>query len=430
MSPAITESSPIDYLIALKSHFEQELSEADAKVANLREQLEHVDALLLNQLVPAHGVTPLQEQIETPPPPELFLNPQVETPTEQLDLAPTQTEPETFSSSSETSETIAAPEPTAPQSSRSRPRVMLPAYQELTRMEAITTVLLAHQDEAVTADTLTQELFGTLSKGDHKAEAKRLKTLLYKGEKSNLWQKGRKPSSYLIKGTTAKSKARRSKKGTTDTGKTSAAAVTEATQTPAKTAAKPVAASKASNSKRKAATKAKSKTEAPNAKRGAVAAKTNGALTLQSPYREMSKNEAIISVLEHRAGKAVHRDAIIESLYGDLSSEDLKAERKRMTTVLHRGIKTNKWQRADAPSSVLVLPTAKDATSNRPGRQSKAPKKKSKPVGNAAAENAPVEAEQSTKATKATASKAKTPAKTEARTTRRRATRTKAAAKK
>ncbi|PZD70843.1 hypothetical protein C1752_08985 [Acaryochloris thomasi RCC1774] len=413
MSSATPDSSPIDYLITLKSHFEQELSEADAKVANLREQLEHVDALLLNQLVPTHGVAPLQERIETPSP-GLFLSPQANAPTDSLDLAPTQSDPETAAPPSETLETTAAPEPTPAKSGRSSPRTMLPAYQELTRLEAITTVLLAHQGQAVTADALTQELFGTLSAVDHRAESKRLKTLLYQGEKNKLWQKGRKPSSYQIKGATNKRKKQGSQK---------------VSPAPRTTAAKTVAKSKVSNQKPGATTKNRAKAKAPKAKRETATAKANSVLELQPPYQEMKKNEAIVSVLEQREGKAVHRDAIIQWLYGDLSSEDLKVERRRMTTALHRGVKTNKWQKASAPLSYQVVPAAKEAKPKSPGRKSKAPKLQPDLVVEAIAESTPAPtdtpnaAQKPKRGRKPAASKAKTSTKAKAKTPRKRATR-------
>jgi hypothetical protein len=43
-----------DSLIALKSQYERSLTEA----SHLREQLSHVNALLLNQLLPSNGVAP------------------------------------------------------------------------------------------------------------------------------------------------------------------------------------------------------------------------------------------------------------------------------------------------------------------------------------------------------------------------------------
>jgi hypothetical protein len=44
-----------DSLIALKSQYEQALTEVNTNASHLREQLSHVNALLLNQLVPTQA---------------------------------------------------------------------------------------------------------------------------------------------------------------------------------------------------------------------------------------------------------------------------------------------------------------------------------------------------------------------------------------
>jgi hypothetical protein len=45
-----------DSLIALKSQLEQALTQASTNASHLREQLSHINALLLNQLLPSNGV--------------------------------------------------------------------------------------------------------------------------------------------------------------------------------------------------------------------------------------------------------------------------------------------------------------------------------------------------------------------------------------
>lgn len=413
----MSETSSINYLITLKSHFEQELAEADAKVDSLREQLAHVDALLLNQLVPAHSVAPLQAHVETPTP-ELLLSAQVDTPTVRIDWAPAQNEPEATAPTSIPPETKAAPKPTAAKSKRSAPRSMLPAYQELTRLEAIATVLLAHQGQAVTADTLAQELFGTLSTVDHKAEAKRLNTLLNQGVKGKLWQKGRKPSSYLIQGEKSKRKKQDNQKVSSATPKTTAAKVeTDAVKPSAKAATKPRANAKESKTKP-----------------GVTGAQPRVSLCLLPPYEGKPKQDAIAAVLEQQGGKAMHRDRIIRTLYGDLSTENLTVERKRMTTALHRGVKTKKWKKATTPLSYQIVPPAKVAKSKGTGRKSKAAKIQPDLVVDAVAESTPASTKKPVttakpkRGRKPVTSKAKTHAKTKAKVTRKKTAQTKARA--
>jgi hypothetical protein len=47
----VTNNAITDFLITLKSQYEQALSEVETKASHLREQLSHVNALLLNQLL-------------------------------------------------------------------------------------------------------------------------------------------------------------------------------------------------------------------------------------------------------------------------------------------------------------------------------------------------------------------------------------------
>lgn len=400
MSPSIAEEAPINSLITLKSQFEHELIEADAKAANLRVQIKHVDALLLHQLVPTNGLAPLQTQIETPTT-ELLLSAQIDTPTAHLDLTPAQAETETIS--------------TPAKGGRRRPRATLPAYQELTRPQAITTILLAHQGQALTADTLTKELFGTLNDIDHKEETKRLKATLYKGEHNKLWQKGKEPSSYLIKGAKGKLKGSNSKK--VAPAKRGASTATNKKQDTPKATAKTGAKAKASIQKPVATTKDKAKVETTKAKRETTTTKATGVLKRLPPYKEMGKNEAIAAVLEKQAGKAVHRDAIIQYLYGELSSEDLKAERKRMTTNLYKGVNSKKWRKASAPLSYQMLHAAKDAKPKSPSQKAKAPNPQPKAAKTVEEKTPKTAATTGTepkpkKGRKTTTSRAKTPVKT------------------
>jgi NADH dehydrogenase FAD-containing subunit len=65
----------------------------------------------------------------------------------------------------------------------------------------------------------------------------------------------------------------------------------------------------------------------------------------------------------------LHHDTIIQTLYGDLSPEELKAERTRIKTALLTGVKDGKWQKASVPSNYLLGDTAAGAKPKRPGRK-------------------------------------------------------------
>ncbi|MCG9891803.1 MAG: hypothetical protein MH252_12085, partial [Thermosynechococcaceae cyanobacterium MS004] len=68
-------------------------------------------------------------------------------------------------------------------------------------------------------------------------------------------------------------------------------------------------------------------------------------------------------------GEILHQDTIIQTLYGDLSLEDLKGERKRMSTVLLNGVRDKRWKKAAAPSSYFLSDTAASTKPKRPSRK-------------------------------------------------------------
>jgi hypothetical protein len=99
-------------------------------------------------------------------------------------------------------------------------------------------------------------------------------------------------------------------------------------------------------------------------------------------YAELSKGDAIAQVLTAASGEVLHHDTIIQTLYGDLSPENLKEERVRIKTALLTGVKDGKWQKASVPSSYFIKATAAGAKPKRPGRKpdpTKEPKPKPQP---------------------------------------------------
>lgn len=184
----VTDQSITDSLIALKSQYEQRLSEVAVQTSHLREQLSHVNALLLAQLVPPQVPPKSAEQ-------GLALE-EADAPVERLALAPSIREvpvrntPKPPSTPRNTN--------TKAKSTGRTPRELLPQYQGLKRLEAIAQVLQANPEEAVTVDGIVEMLFGALDAEALKAERRKLRTLLYQGEKQGLWHKGDSPSSYQI----------------------------------------------------------------------------------------------------------------------------------------------------------------------------------------------------------------------------------------
>jgi hypothetical protein len=345
-----SEQTLTEYLIDLKSQYQQALTEAEANTTLYREQLSHVNALLLNQLVPTNGVPPLQARIETSVP-SLALNSEAAAFSIHPALAPAlevletsqpsnnvrRTKPRTQTGKSTQADVSDSAQVTA----KRVPSPLLPAYQGLKRLEAIAQVLESKKSQEVTIDSLIQSLFGDLSPAQHKVERLRLKTLMYQGVKLKLWDKAATPSSYIISAQSAKGKGRSTKK---------------VSQPPSVPAAEPVtAAPRAKKAQPRAQKSVQAKaTKAKPAKSAKPDTKKRISLPLLPVYKDMTKLEAITQVLAQHRGDVLHHDTIIQSLYGDLSPKELKEERVRIKTALLGGVKNNKWKKATVPSSYFL----------------------------------------------------------------------------
>jgi hypothetical protein len=356
MTVSSPEQTLVNNLITLKTQYEQALTEADTISAHYREQLSHVNALLLNQIGSGNGLAPFQTHIKSAEPIlDAIAALQESTDINRLTLAPAKTVVEASPTPPEV-----APKPKQAKAQPSpavggrTPRELLPIHQGLKRLDAIAKVFQSHQGEEVTIDTLTEQLFGNLSTEAHKAERLKLRTLLYQGEQRGLWTKGDAASTYVIK---------------------------VSGQATAKTVAQPKATAKAAVPRAQA--------KAPKASPVTATPKKRISLPLLSSFDGMTKLEAIASVLEKNRGEVLHHDTIIQSLYGDLNLEEIKAERVRIKTALLGGVKNEKWQKASVASSYFLPEASAGAKSKAPGRKpkaSKSPNPKAEPVTEAAAE--------------------------------------------
>lgn len=68
-----------------------------------------------------------------------------------------------------------------------------------------------------------------------------------------------------------------------------------------------------------------------------------GDLTDNQP---LSKIDTVAQVMAARANEILHVDEIIQHLYGELSSDELRAERARIRNTMLRGVKQGRWFKA------------------------------------------------------------------------------------
>lgn len=64
---------------------------------------------------------------------------------------------------------------------------------------------------------------------------------------------------------------------------------------------------------------------------------------LRKEYQHLTKSEAVENFLQNNEGKAFHIDEITRSLHGDLGVEAIRAERSRMNDTLRKGVKKGLW---------------------------------------------------------------------------------------
>jgi hypothetical protein len=332
--------SPTDSLIALKTQYERSLTEATTKANYLREQLSHVNALLLNQLLQGNGVAPQRTQIGLDVPVEVIaLTPVAPVPVTEVtasDLPKPEARERKAKAPATAKSTAPAKAKPAPAKSRKSLEV-LPAYRGMSKREAIAQILEQRSGEVLHHDTIIQTLYGDLSPQDIKDERVRIKTALLTGVKDGKWQKAFEPSSYFIKSSSANAKPNRPGRKPEPSKEPKLEPVAEAS--------------------------VETKPATP---------KQRSSLDVLPAFEGLSKLDAIAKVLAQHPGEMLHQDTIIQTLYADLSPEDLKKERVRMDTSLRNGVKANKWKKAPVPASYVL-----EANTPAPTAKAKAAKPKS-----------------------------------------------------
>ncbi len=296
-------------LIELRHHYETLIAQLEYQSDQAKEQLVHIDALLLNGLL--QGEMQTLTTVIAPDQPALTAAPILDRTPDNRTAQELAEDVEDFLARAKPSRKAkAAPAMAATASGNRIPRPLLPAYQGLKRLEAITQVLQSTPSPEVTVDHLISALFGNLSAAEHKAERLKLKTLLYQGEKLGRWHKGTAPSSYRLSAPHAPEKLQSTPKAI-------------ATPTPAQTKA--------------------------------PAATANAGISLLPAYAGMNKLEAIAQVLTEQSGHVLHQDTLFQRLYGEVSPEVLSKESKRMRASLFQGVLKGLWEKATTqPSSYLV----------------------------------------------------------------------------
>ncbi|MGB8697882.1 MAG: hypothetical protein WCD18_00560 [Thermosynechococcaceae cyanobacterium] len=226
-------------LIELREHYQSLFAQSDPSSAHAKVQLAHVEALLLEALLPTpelptHNVTLIADQpaqpkamaphqesapaaIATPSqPPRKSSKPgKAIAPSDPVPVASAEPmQPEAVQSDAniavkfkpatksqgkapKSKAAIAQAPPTQP---RSRDMVLaLPAeYEGLRKIDAVALILESNPGNPIHTDTIIEKLYGHLPEDVHKAEKIRMSNVMARGIKNKLWKRAIAPGCYLV----------------------------------------------------------------------------------------------------------------------------------------------------------------------------------------------------------------------------------------
>ncbi|MDX2254360.1 MAG: hypothetical protein NW214_02490 [Pseudanabaenaceae cyanobacterium bins.39] len=345
-------------LLALQSHLQGFLAEYEDKVAQARAQLAHVEALL-SSLPSQPAATPKTRGRKKEVAPTIApITPEAAAPVViEVPLKPTKGRKPKAAKVAEI-----APPPTSKGKGRGRGHrrgslAMKPSYEGLTLTEAIEKILKERLGQAANADDVVNILYGELDEAVFRIAKERVTKNLSKGKGEGIWQRVPGQLGYY---TISLAELKEVPTSTVKRGR--AATVKPEIPKPAKAtkAAKAVKVPKASKSvkttKAPKATKVVAEPKTPRAsKKAAGVEKTSqpqpkksgrmSSLIMRPLYQGNTLTDAIEKVLQERKGEFVNADSVVKALYGDLSVENFRQAKDRVTKNLSKGKLDGKWER-------------------------------------------------------------------------------------
>ncbi|WP_235111949.1 hypothetical protein [Acaryochloris sp. 'Moss Beach'] len=104
---------------------------------------------------------------------------------------------------------------------------------------------------------------------------------------------------------------------------------------------------------------------------------SSSVLKMNKPFDKTSKFDAITQIMKEQSGNLVHMDDVILKLYGELSGDALKVERKRMHNTMYQGTKKNLWIKSpNVPMSYILEENSQ--TKSEESKKTKAKKSQKK----------------------------------------------------
>ncbi len=341
-------------LQALQSHLQGFLAEYEDKVAQARAQLAHVEALL--------GSLPAEAPKAKGKKKEAVVAPVVVAPViAEVPKAPT--------TKGRKPKAAAKPEavPAATSAAKGKGRghrrgslTTRPAYEGLTLTESIEKILNERQGQAVNADDVVNILYGDLPETVFRVAKERVTKNLSKGKGENRWKRVPNQLGYYTLSleslktvpTSTIKRGRGAAKAAAPAAKVEKAPKAAA-KAPKAAAKAPKAAAKATKAPKVTAKAAAPKTPAKAKKSEAAVSKAaqpkksgrSSSLAFRPLYQGNTLTDAIEKVLQERKGEFVNADSVVKALYGDLSVENFRQAKDRVTKNLSKGKLDGKWER-------------------------------------------------------------------------------------
>lgn len=327
-------------LLALQTHLQGFLTEYEDKVAQARTQLAHVEALLGS--LPAEApkakakkkedVAPVTAPVAVSAPviPEVLPAP-----------AKKGRKPKAVAD-----KPLSPPAPTPAAEGRGRGHrrgslTMRPSYEGLTLTEAIEKILNERQGQAVNADDVVNILYGDLQETVFRIAKERVTKNLSKGKGEGKWKRVPTQLGYY---TLSLENLKSVPTSTIKRGRGAAKADTAAKVEKAPKAPKATKAAKTVAPSPKASPKA-AKKSAPAIEPQPKKSGRMSSLVMRPLYEGNTLTDAIEKVLQERKGEFVNADSVVKALYGDLSVENFRQAKDRVTKNLSKGKLDAKWER-------------------------------------------------------------------------------------
>jgi hypothetical protein len=318
-----SDSLFIEQLIAQRDRYQTYIDQCNQQATHARQQLAHINALLLDQLLPAVDSSQIPSQTAQP---IAFTATHQEssypsalpssTPAPEVDPL---SKPATKVKSKPSKPAIAAKAKSPADQKRPGSPLQLPLlapYASMSKIAAVGQVLQEHRGSSVNPETIIQKLYGDLNIADQKAEHGRMRATLNQGVRNGLWKK--------VKG--------RGGDYTLEQPKPPSESAVE--QPP----------SKSQRSQKPPKPKSQSATEPAVAKPALGRGKARG----------QSLMEQVIDVMIAHPRAVMTSEAVAKEIFGVLPSREWAAIRKRISGVFSQGVKEGKWERVPNETGAYI----------------------------------------------------------------------------